>query len=131
MSLHSQNSPFVNEHRLGADGTGLHPLYYLNYANACAKPDPFKRSRIMTSQSVGAWVKSDQFKHIYTDTFQATAALSPVKCTWRDYTCVYDPTKSHFIPDALSYVEDYNRAETSPADQLEQAVPRDLKPIQK
>ena len=128
MSLHSQDSPFVNEHRLGNDGTGLHPLYYLNYANACAKKDPFKRSRIFTSQTVGAWVKSDQFKHIYTDTFQATSALSPVKCTWKDYVCVYDPKRAHFIPDSLSYVADYMRPTILASEQLEQTDPQNLPP---
>jgi hypothetical protein len=100
---------FVNEARGGEDGTGPHILSY-TYASAVAKPDNNKRSRIYTSQTVGAWIKSDQFKKMNTDIFQAVSALKPVNCIYRDYPCSFAPIKSNWVPNRIEAIEDIWRS---------------------
>lgn len=96
--------------RLGDDGSGIHSLYYRNYALAVAKADPLKRSKITTSQSVGAWVPAREQRAIYSDKFYATSELNPVKCLWKNaLPCTYTPVRAHYY-DPLFSAEDFTRS---------------------
>lgn len=103
---------FPNEARYGFTGDGIHRLYF-NYATAVARPDHEKRSRILTSQTVGAWVKSDQFRRIAADNFEAEKALSPVKCIFRNHPCSFNPIKSSWVPNSVAESEDIWRMSSS------------------
>lgn len=95
--------------RVGEDGYGAHQLYYRSLANAVMKPDPYKRSRIRTSQSVGAWVPERQMRQIYSDSFLATTELLPTKCIWKDKNpCQYNPLRTHYY-DPIFAAEDFTR----------------------
>lgn len=95
--------------RLGEDGFGAHQLYYRSLAHAVSKPDPEKRSRIKTSQSVGAWVPQEQMRKRYSDQFISTYELSPVKCTYREgVKCKWSPLRNHYY-DPVFAAEDFTR----------------------
>lgn len=95
--------------RLGDDGYGLHDLYFRNIANAVAKSDSYKRSRIITSQTVGAYVPAGQMRQIYSDKFYSTYELMPTKCLWRDRNpCKWSPLRNHYY-DPMFSAEDFSR----------------------
>lgn len=96
--------------RLGDDGSGLHIMYYRNYALAVAKADPLKRSKIRTSQTVGAWVPASQQRNIYSDKFYASTELNPVKCIFKNAKpCTYSAVRTHYYDPLLS-AEDFSRS---------------------
>lgn len=95
--------------RLGDDGYGLHPLYFRNLANAVSKQDSYKRSRVISSQNVGAWVPASQMRQIYSDRFYATTELMPTKCLWKDTNpCSWSPLRNHYT-DPMFSAEDWSR----------------------
>jgi hypothetical protein len=75
--------PHLYPNRFGELGGGLHKQYFRNRVNGVSYPDPSKRSRIITSQSVGAIVPLRQYEKINSDLFIADYALRNTRCTWK------------------------------------------------
>lgn len=86
MTSNAFTIPHLYPNRFGELGAGLHKQYFRNRANAVAYPDPSKRSRIVTSQSVGALVPLRQYEKINSDLFIADYSLRNTKCIWKYYT---------------------------------------------